>query len=63
MFGYKRLWGYSGGTGTVLGVYWTFNVTLYSQYGATPFGYIRQSIAFDSGGAEVAANTPVYEVI
>ena len=41
---------------------WTFDETL-SDALAEVFGYVRQSVAYDSDATEVAANTPVYETI
>ena len=43
---------------------WSFNETLSSTFGIKQtFTHVRQSVAFDFTGTEVAANQPVYEVI
>ena len=40
---------------------WPLLTTLFTSNGTRPLQYTRQSIAYDKDGAEVTANTPVYD--
>ncbi len=42
---------------------WGFSGALVMAPMLGPVDYVRQSVAYSSTGAEIAANTPVYEVI